>query len=84
MPGVRSSICAGPAGRATHPVAARSPSSGDPIRDEEGPGIPMLPMLLEGRFGGSKALEKAVEEAFKGVDMKELEEAWRSTMKKVS
>ncbi|HVG94459.1 MAG TPA: hypothetical protein VND21_08435 [Planctomycetota bacterium] len=58
------------------------PDDGEP--DEEGPGIPMLPMLLEGRFGGSKALEKAVEEAFKGVDMKELEEAWRSTMKKVS
>jgi hypothetical protein len=68
------------------------PPAGEPgMGDEPGPGEDppvdpeaFIPEFISSRFSSSeKALRKAVEEAFKGVDMEELEKAWRESTLKV-
>lgn len=55
---------------------------GDGDEEPEGPGIPMLPPEFFRGFGGSAALQKAVEAAFDGIDWEEFEEAWAKAVKR--
>jgi hypothetical protein len=57
------------------------PGEGDGGSPEDGPGIPQVPSWFS---SPERALKKAVEDAFRGVDFAELEAAWKNAMVRVS
>jgi hypothetical protein len=67
---------------------ANAPGVDEPgMSDGEAPAPPAedpgIPKRFDDRFRNARALRKAVEAAFAGVDFAELEKAWRETTLKV-
>jgi hypothetical protein len=62
------------------PDGPQPPDGGDPNEPQE----PMIPQTFFKGLGGDAALNKAIDEAFKGIDWDEFEKAWKDSIKGVS